>query len=88
MRSTVQGLSHFIIITHNKRTMLDCNRLYGVTQRERVSQKVAVQMMWARMDDLQVRHGSFAVETDPPVVETPQDQSAEVVSGEQQTAVS
>ena len=40
-----RGLSHFIIITHNKRTMIDCERLYGVTQRERgVSQRVAVQV--------------------------------------------
>ncbi len=87
-----QGLSHFIIITHNKRTMLDCNRLYGVTQRERgVSQKVAVQVDDVGADGRISKSAMdrSPVETDPPVVETlPQDQSAEVVSGEQQTAVS
>jgi len=36
--------SHFIIITHHKRTMQACDRLYGVTMQERgVSKRVAVQ---------------------------------------------
>ena len=87
-----QGLSHFIIITHNKRTMLDCNRLYGVTQRERgVSQKVAVQVDDVGADGRISKSAidRSPVETDPPVVETlPQDQAAEVVSGEKETAVS
>lgn len=35
--------SHFIIITHHKRTMQACDRLYGVTMQERgVSKRVAV----------------------------------------------
>ena len=35
--------SHFILITHHKRTMLACQKLYGVTMQERgVSKKVAV----------------------------------------------
>ena len=37
--------SHFIIITHNKQTMLECDRLYGVTQPERgVSKRVTVRV--------------------------------------------
>jgi chromosome segregation protein len=39
------GRSHFIIITHNKHTMLTCDRLYGVTQPERgVSKRVTVRV--------------------------------------------
>jgi chromosome segregation protein len=35
--------SHFIVITHHKRTMLGCNKLYGVTMQERgVSKHVDV----------------------------------------------
>ena len=35
--------SHFIVITHHKRTMQACDKLYGVTMQERgVSKKVAV----------------------------------------------
>tara|TARA_B100001059_G_scaffold220331_1_gene242215 strand:+ start:3684 stop:7406 length:3723 start_codon:yes stop_codon:yes gene_type:complete len=85
-----KGLSHFIIITHNKRTMLDCNRLYGVTQRERgVSQKVAVQVDDVGTDG---RISKSAIERAPeetPVVETlPQDQTTEVISGETEAAAS
>ncbi len=37
--------SHFIIITHHKRTMQVCDRLYGVTMQERgVSKRVAVRL--------------------------------------------
>lgn len=37
-------LSHFIVITHHKRTMQACDLLYGVTMQERgVSKRVAVQ---------------------------------------------
>lgn len=37
--------SHFIIITHNKQSMLVCDRLYGVTQPERgVSKRVTVRI--------------------------------------------
>jgi chromosome segregation protein len=35
--------SHFIVITHHKRTMMECDKLYGVTMQERgVSKHVAV----------------------------------------------
>lgn len=39
------GDSHFIIITHHKHTMGECDQLYGVTMQERgVSKRVAVQV--------------------------------------------
>jgi chromosome segregation protein len=39
------GRSHFIIITHNKQTMVTCDRLYGITQPERgVSKRVTVRV--------------------------------------------
>jgi len=35
--------SHFIIITHHKRTMADCDQLYGITMQERgISKRVSV----------------------------------------------
>tara|TARA_B100000959_G_C14996921_1_gene630777 strand:+ start:3186 stop:6893 length:3708 start_codon:yes stop_codon:yes gene_type:complete len=35
--------SHFIVITHHKRTMMECDKLYGVTMQERgVSKRVSV----------------------------------------------
>ena len=83
-----QGLSHFIIITHNKRTMLDCNRLYGVTQRERgVSQKVAVQVDDVGSDGRISKKAMDRPQSDPPIVETiPQDETHEIVSEARQTA--
>ena len=77
-----QGLSHFIIITHNKRTMLDCNRLYGVTQRERgVSQKVAVQVDDVGSDGRISKSAIERPQAEPPVVETlPHDQATEIVT--------
>lgn len=37
--------SHFVIITHHKRTMRSCDQLYGVTMQERgVSKRVAVEV--------------------------------------------
>ena len=68
------GRSHFIIITHNKQTMLTCDRLYGVTQPERgVSKRVTV-----RVDDVgedgQIVAGvgsrESEVEGELPIVET------------------
>ena len=66
--------SHFIVITHHKRTMQVCDHLYGVTQQERgVSKKVSV-----RFD--QVGHdGQFSTSTDAPAQEAPK---AEVVMTE------
>ncbi len=43
--------SHFIVITHNKRTMAACDRLYGVTMQERgVSRRVAVRVEHVNAD--------------------------------------
>ena len=43
--------SHFIVITHHKRTMSHCDRLYGVTMPQRgVSRKVAVRLEEVRGD--------------------------------------
>ncbi len=51
--------SHFIVITHNKRTMLEADQLYGVTMAERgVSRRVAV-----RLEDLHQETGAAEVET-------------------------
>ena len=37
--------SHFIVITHSKVTMMNCNELYGITQQERgVSKLVNVEV--------------------------------------------
>ena len=37
--------SHFIVITHHKRTMMGCDTLYGITMQERgVSTRVSVDM--------------------------------------------
>ncbi|MDG2424440.1 MAG: chromosome segregation protein SMC [Phycisphaerales bacterium] len=76
-----RGDSHFIIITHNKRTMLDCDRLYGVTQRERgVSQKVAVQVEDVGSDGHISRKALDRKPVDPPVVETaPMEQDSDIV---------
>jgi chromosome segregation protein len=44
-------LSHFIVITHNKRTMQAADRLYGVTMQERgVSKRVGVRLDQVRDD--------------------------------------
>ncbi len=70
-------LSHFIVITHNKRTMRHADQLYGVTMQERgVSKRVQV-----RFDEVSA-NGSISanasgdeaestVEHEPPVVEVP-----------------
>ena len=43
--------SHFIVITHHKRTMQACDQLYGVTMQERgVSKRVAVRVEDVRHD--------------------------------------
>jgi len=43
--------SHFIVITHHKRTMQACDQLYGVTMQERgVSKRVAVKVDDVRSD--------------------------------------
>ncbi len=85
-----KGLSHFIIITHNKRTMLDCDRLYGVTQRERgVSQKVAVQVDDVGSDGRISKSAIERPQAEPPVVETlPHDQNTEIITDSVESATS
>ncbi|MDP7029848.1 MAG: chromosome segregation protein SMC [Phycisphaerales bacterium] len=66
--------SHFIVITHNKQTMLACDRLYGVTQPERgVSKRVTVRVdevgEGGRISAAATQRASEAPA--PPVVETP-----------------
>ena len=69
--------SHFIVITHHKRTMQACDRLFGVTMPERgVSRQVTVKFdevgQDGRIDGKAVRRADAAiVETDPtPEIET------------------
>ena len=69
--------SHFIIITHHKRTMAHCHRLYGVTMPQRgVSRRVAVRMEEIRSDgslaDAAMKRASeeSASAVEPPLVET------------------
>jgi len=73
--------SHFIVITHNKQTMLACDRLYGVTQPERgVSKRVTVRVDEVG-DDGRISAAATvraSEEPEPPVVETV-DQSAAIV---------
>jgi len=73
--------SHFIVITHNKQTMLACDRLYGVTQPERgVSKRVTVRVdevgEGGRISSAASRRASETPQTtgtprtDVPIVET------------------
>jgi len=65
--------SHFIIITHHKRTMQECNQLYGVTMQERgVSKRVAV-----RMEDVSA-DGRISAGAITRAEETPPDEPPEV----------
>ncbi|MFG0330915.1 MAG: chromosome segregation protein SMC [Phycisphaerales bacterium] len=80
--------SHFIIITHNKRTMQAGDQLYGVTMQERgVSRRVAVRFdevrSDGRIDDSALERSELespdADEHEPPMVVT-RPESAEVVT--------
>tara|TARA_B100001059_G_scaffold226879_1_gene255937 strand:+ start:2523 stop:6404 length:3882 start_codon:yes stop_codon:yes gene_type:complete len=57
--------SHFIIITHNNRTMLACDELYGITQQERgVSKFVSVQVDEVG-EDGQIKASSAPIASSP-----------------------
>ena len=57
--------SHFIVITHNKRTMQSADRLYGVTMQERgVSKRVSVNFSQLAADG-SIRESSPAPEPSP-----------------------
>lgn len=74
--------SHFIVITHHKRTMQSCDQLYGVTMQERgVSKRVAVRFEQVSDDGhiskeaikaAEAREASTdePIEIEPPLVET------------------
>lgn len=67
--------SHFIIITHHKRTMQACDQLYGVTMQERgVSKRVAVRVEEVGADGRiakeAVELAEAREEMEPPIVET------------------
>jgi chromosome segregation protein len=67
-------LSHFIVITHNKRTMQSADRLYGVTMQERgVSKRVSVNFAQVGRDG--TIHNA-------PIDQTPVEQPAAVVAVE------
>ena len=64
--------THFIVITHQKRTMLECNKLHGVTMQERgVSKHVAVTVDEVGKDG-SIAHSAHqrANEAELPIVET------------------
>ncbi|MFA9477302.1 chromosome segregation protein SMC [Phycisphaerales bacterium AB-hyl4] len=65
--------SHFIIITHHKRTMQACDTLYGVTMQERgVSKRVAVRFDQVGSDGRIAQEAIEAEEArDEPAEETP-----------------
>ncbi|MGP1309288.1 MAG: chromosome segregation protein SMC [Phycisphaerales bacterium] len=74
-------LSHFIVITHNKRTMRHADQLYGVTMQERgVSKRVQVRFDQVGSDGAISANASENAEDDapePPVVEVPRRRASE-----------
>lgn len=63
--------SHFIVITHHKRTMRACDQLYGVTMQERgVSKRVAVQVDEISDSGHIAREAIEREEKNPPIIET------------------
>ena len=62
--------SHFIVITHHKRTMMECDKLYGVTMQERgVSKRVSVTVEEVG-DNGKIAASVHAREESMPIVET------------------
>ncbi|MDY7108267.1 MAG: chromosome segregation protein SMC [Planctomycetota bacterium] len=60
------GQSHFIIITHHKRTMQACDQLYGITMQERgVSKRVSVRVEDVAADGRISRHALDRAEEAP-----------------------
>jgi energy-coupling factor transporter ATP-binding protein EcfA2 len=75
--------SHFIVITHHKRTMQVCDMLYGITMQERgVSKRVAVQFDQVAQEGKDVKIDQTAIEaqarrdaqTAPEAPDTPESQ--------------
>lgn len=69
--------SHFIVITHHKRTMLGCDKLYGVTMQERgVSKHVDVTVdEVGDKGEIATSAHQRAAESPIPIVETPASKS-------------
>ena len=62
--------SHFIVITHHKRTMMECDKLYGVTMQERgVSKRVSVTVEEVG-DNGSIAASAHKREESMPIVET------------------
>ncbi|MGI9014561.1 MAG: hypothetical protein ACR2GY_09980, partial [Phycisphaerales bacterium] len=66
--------SHFIIITHHKRTMRECDQLYGVTMQERgVSKRVSVRFDQVAADgtiaDSAISKDSHNDRPEPPLID-------------------
>jgi len=62
--------SHFIVITHHKRTMMECDKLYGVTMQERgVSKRVSVTVEEVG-DNGKIAASAHKREESMPIVET------------------
>ncbi|GJM18809.1 MAG: chromosome partition protein Smc [Phycisphaeraceae bacterium] len=64
--------SHFIVVTHNKRTMQSMDRLYGVTMQERgVSKRVAVKLDQVR-EDGELKKSAVEAEPEPIATAAPE----------------
>jgi chromosome segregation protein len=80
------GRSHFIVITHHKRTMQACDLLYGITMQERgVSKRVAVLFDQVGKDGLIAQQ---AIDAQNAVDQVSDDGSQESGNGEQASPVS
>jgi chromosome segregation protein len=74
------GKSHFIVITHHKRTMMECDKLYGVTMQERgVSKRVSVTVDEVG-DKGTIAQSAHKREESMPIVETTVNQSETVTT--------
>ncbi|MCC7146994.1 MAG: chromosome segregation protein SMC [Phycisphaeraceae bacterium] len=72
--------SHFILITHHKRTMQVCDVLYGVTMQERgVSKRVAVRFDQVGADGRISKEAMQAAETEP---QAPPEKTSEISAEE------
>ena len=77
--------SHFIIITHHKRTMQVCDVLYGITMQERgVSKRVAVKFDQVAADG-SIQETTAASQREEEVAEADEDASPEIPMDEQAT---
>lgn len=72
--------SHFIVITHHKRTMQSCDMLYGITMPQRgVSKRVAVRFEEVGADGTLAKSATERIETDPAPEPEPEPVMVEVL---------